>query len=58
MTRRECISNRREAETFDFECHGVAYTASVGRFADVHELADAVDEALEKAIELGLIEPQ
>jgi hypothetical protein len=31
---RERLSNRRQCETFDFECNGLPYTASINRFAD------------------------
>lgn len=31
---RQRLSNRRPAEHFDFECNGLTYTASIGRFAD------------------------
>jgi hypothetical protein len=31
---RERLENRRLCETFDFECNGLSYTASIGRFPD------------------------
>jgi hypothetical protein len=34
MSVRERLLNRRLAEHFDFECNGLVYTASIGRFAD------------------------
>jgi hypothetical protein len=34
MTRRERLPNRRLAESFNVECCGLAYVATVGRFRD------------------------
>jgi ribonucleoside-diphosphate reductase alpha chain len=34
MTARERLPNRRAAETFNLECAGLPYTATVGRFDD------------------------
>jgi hypothetical protein len=31
---RECLENRRLCETFDFQCNGLSYSASIGRFPD------------------------
>src|SRR5262249_19098870 len=31
---RQCLPNRRPAESFDFEVAGLTYTATVGRFPD------------------------
>jgi hypothetical protein len=31
---RERLQNRRACETFAFECHGLSYVASIGRFDD------------------------
>jgi hypothetical protein len=31
---RESLPNRRLAESFNFECCGLAYTATIGRFRD------------------------
>jgi hypothetical protein len=31
---RERLDNRRPSETFNLECAGLSYTASVSRFAD------------------------
>jgi hypothetical protein len=33
-TKRERLSNRRPAETFNFECAGLRYICTVGRFHD------------------------
>jgi hypothetical protein len=33
MTRRR-LQNRRACETFSFECNGLTYSASIGRFSD------------------------
>jgi hypothetical protein len=32
--KRERLPNRRQSETFDFECGGLRYTCTVGRFRD------------------------
>jgi hypothetical protein len=34
MTQRRRLQNRRLAESFTFECLGLHYTATIGRFAD------------------------
>jgi hypothetical protein len=34
MTARVRLPNRRASETFDFECGGLKYTCTVGRFRD------------------------
>jgi hypothetical protein len=34
MQRRERLPNRRHSETFNLECNGLAYTATISRFAD------------------------
>jgi ribonucleoside-diphosphate reductase alpha chain len=34
MTARQRLPNRRGNETFSFECNGLEYSATVGRFAD------------------------
>jgi ribonucleoside-diphosphate reductase alpha chain len=34
MTHRQRLTNRRPAETFEFEVGGLRYTATVGRFPD------------------------
>jgi hypothetical protein len=34
MKIRECLPNRRSAESFDFEVAGLKYTATIGRFPD------------------------
>src|SRR5689334_15706129 len=34
MSKRQRLPNRREAETFDVQCEGVNYRATIGRFAD------------------------
>jgi hypothetical protein len=34
MTDRERLPNRRAAETFQIECNGLHYTATVGRYDD------------------------
>jgi hypothetical protein len=34
MTARMRLPNRRASETFDFECGGLKYTCTVGRFRD------------------------
>jgi hypothetical protein len=34
MSARKRLPNRRLAESFEFECAGLRYTATVGRFAD------------------------
>ena len=31
---RERLPNRRESETFELECAGLKYTATIGRFSD------------------------
>jgi ribonucleoside-diphosphate reductase alpha chain len=31
---RECLPNRRSAETFDFEISGLHYTCTIGRYSD------------------------
>jgi hypothetical protein len=33
-TTRERLSDRRDCETFSFECNGLIYSASIGRFND------------------------
>jgi hypothetical protein len=32
--KRERLPNRRQSETFDFECAGLRYTCTIGRFRD------------------------
>jgi hypothetical protein len=39
MTARARLPNRRPCETFAFECNGLAYVASIGRF-ETGELAE------------------
>jgi ribonucleoside-diphosphate reductase alpha chain len=34
MTARERLPNRRASETFNLECNGLRYTATISRFAD------------------------
>jgi hypothetical protein len=34
MTGRQRLPNRRDAETFDLECCGLRYRATIGRFGD------------------------
>ena len=34
MTRRDRLRNRRPCESFNFECNGLVYTASISRFDD------------------------
>ena len=34
MNNRECLPNRRAAETFEVEVNGLRYTATVGQFSD------------------------
>lgn len=34
MTERERLPDRRAAETFSFECAGLAYVATIGRYPD------------------------
>jgi ribonucleoside-diphosphate reductase alpha chain len=33
-TARECLPSRRLCETFNFECNGLHYTATISRYAD------------------------